>query len=178
MQLLSAQDLWQMPGDNRRELLSGELVELPYLGYQHGVLCTNLATCLHEHAHKHRLGDVVATGTGFILARDPDTVRGAALAFVSAARLPDGERPESYFPGAPDLAVEVVSPNDTNAEVEDKVDDYLKAGARLVWVVKPRRRTVTVHRPAQPPTMLRDTDTLTGDDVVPGFACPVAEVFA
>ena len=72
----------------------------------------------------------------------------------------------------------MVSPGDTNNEVEDKVDDYLTAGTKLVWVANPHRRTVTIHRPGAQPVMLRETDTLTGDDVVPGFACPVAEIFA
>jgi Uma2 family endonuclease len=178
MRLISAEDLWQMRGGDRRELVNGRLVSLPFLEFEHGVVTNAIATSLHQHAREKRLGEVVATGTGFILARNPDTIRGVDVAFVSNVRLPKGLRPLGYFPGPPDLAVEVVSPNDMLAEVEGKVDDYLTAGAKLVWIVNPWRKTVTVHRPQTQPTMLREADTLTGEDVVPDFRCTVAEIFA
>jgi Uma2 family endonuclease len=176
---LTAEELGRLPDNNeRRELIEGQLRRLPFHGFEHGVVVANLALPLTDHVQRHHLGVTVATGTGFLLARNPDTVRGADIAFVSNARLPASGRTTGYFPGPPDLAVEIVSPHDTLQDVEDKVDDYLAAGARLVWVVNPRRRTVTIHRPQTPPTMLRERDTLNGDDVVRGFACPVAEIFA
>jgi Uma2 family endonuclease len=177
-QILTADDLWRMPGDERRELVKGELRTMAPAGFEHGAVIMKLSVRLAQHVSANRLGLVLGAETGFLLSRHPDTVRGADVAFVSTPRLPKGPLPTSYFPGSPDLAVEVVSPNDTLVEVEDKVDDYLAAGTRLVWVVNPRRKTVTVHRPQTAPTMLRETDTLTGDDVVPDFACPVAEIFA
>jgi Uma2 family endonuclease len=177
-QLLTAEDLWRLPNNQRRELVKGELRTMAPAGFDHGAVIMNLSIRLAQHVKAKRLGIVVGAETGFLLARNPDTVRGADIAFVSTARLPQGERPQGYFPGPPDLAVEVISPGDTNAQVEDKVDDYLKAGARLVWVVNPRRRTVTIHRPQTPPAMLGETETLADDDVVPQFRCSVAEIFA
>jgi Uma2 family endonuclease len=177
--LLTADDLWRMPSDRRRELVKGEVRTMAPAGFEHGAVIDNLQFLLSNHVRKNRLGVVLGAETGFLLARDPDTVRGADIAFLSMSRLPEGGRPTGYFPGPPDLAVEVVSPNDTLTEVEDKVDDYLAAGTKLVWVVNPRRKTVTVHRPAAPPAMLGATDTLTADeDVIAGFRCGVAEIFA
>lgn len=177
-QLLTAEDLWRLPNNQRRELVKGELRTMAPAGFQHGAVILKLSIRLGVHVEKQTLGTTVGAETGFLLSRNPDTVRGADIAFVAAARLPQGLLPTGYFPGAPDLAVEVVSPNDTSAEVEDKVDEYLAAGAKLVWVVNPRRKTVTVHRPQAPLALLGETDTLTGDDVVPGFSCSLAEIFA
>lgn len=116
--------------------------------------------------------------TGFTLRRNPDTVRGADIAFVAASRIPASGRPVSFWSGAPDLAVEVLSPSDKIEEAEEKVDDYLSAGCRMVWVANPRRRTVTIYRPDAPPAIVGDTQELEGQDLVPGFRCNVAEVFA
>lgn len=177
-QILTAEDLWRLPNDRRRELVKGELRTMAPAGFEHGAVIDNLQFLLTAHVRKHRLGIVVGAETGFVLALNPDTVRGTDIAFVSSARLPQGERPRGYFPGAPDLAVEVVSPGDTDAEVQEKVEDYLKAGARLVWEVNPRRRTVTIHRPQCAPLQLCETDMLTDDVVVPQFSCSVKEIFA
>lgn len=176
--ILTAEQLLLVPGDQRCELVKGELISMAPAGFDHGAIISNLQFLLVQHVKKHRLGVVLGAETGFLLARNPDTVRAADIAFVTAVRVPAGPRPEGYFPGAPDLAVEVVSPRDTLADVEDKVDDYLKAGSSLVWVINPRRRTVTVHRPNQPPTLLRDMDTLADDTIIAGFACAVSEIFA
>jgi len=175
--MLNADELWQMPNLPRCELVKGELIMMSPGGFYHGAIIDNLEFLLTKHVREHKLGRVVGAETGFLLSRNPDTVRGADIAFVSAARLPVGEQPAGYFPGAPDLAVEVMSPGDTLAEVEDKVDDYLNAGARNVWVVNPRRRTVTIHAPGVPPVMLREAEMLEGGDVVPGFKCLVSEIF-
>lgn len=177
-QLLTAEDLLRMPGDQRCELVNGELISMAPAGFDHGAVIMNLSVRLANHVTHNKLGIVVGAETGFLLKRNPDTVRGADIAFVSAARLPQGNRPTGYFPGAPDLAVEVVSPGDVLKDVDDKVDDYLQTGARAVWVVNPRRRTVTVHRPNLPPEMLREVDTLSGGDVVSDFSCSVSDVFA
>ena len=96
----------------------------------------------------------------------------------SARRLEQTGVPKKFFPGAPDLAVGVVSPGDTMYEIEETVDDFLAAGTRLVWVVNPRRRTVTVYRPGPRVSILKEPDQLSGEEVVPGFACTVGELFA
>jgi Uma2 family endonuclease len=176
--LLTAEDLWRLPNNQRRELVKGELRTMAPAGFEHGAVIDNLQFRLSSHVRQHRLGIVLGAETGFLLRRNPDTVRGADIAFVATNRLPASGLPTGYFHGAPDLAVEVVSPNDTSAEVEDKVDEYLAAGAKLVWVVNPRRKTVTVYRPQTPLALLGETDTLTDEDVVPGFRCSIAEIFA
>ena len=177
-QLLTAEDLWRLPTGQRQELVKGALYTMAPAGFEHGAVIMNLSVRLATFVKTNRLGIVVGAETGFLLARNPDTVRGADIAFVTTSRLPQGGRPQGYFPGAPDLAVEIVSPNDTNAQVADKVEDYLNAGARLVWIVNPRSRTVTIHRAGQTPVLLGATDTLTDDQIVPGFECSIAEIFA
>jgi len=117
-----------------------------------------------------------AAETGFLLARDPDTVRAPDLAFVRAERAPPPSR--GYYPGAPDLAVEVLSPDDRPAYVRDKVGEWLEAGALAVWVVGPQRRTVAVHRTGEEPRLLDETETLRGGEPLPGFVLRVRDLFA
>jgi Uma2 family endonuclease len=147
-------------------------------GFDHGVVAMNLGAPLGQHVRAHRLGVVCGAETGFVLARDPDTVLAPDLAVVRQERLPQSGRPTTFWNGAPDLAVEVLSPSDTIFAVEEKVAAWLAAGTSLVWVVNPRSRAVTVHRPGRPPRTLLESETLDGEDVVPGFRLPVAEIFA
>ena len=121
---------------------------------------------------------VVLTQGGFLLSRHPDTVRAPDIAFIHKHNFPAALPEDSFWPGAPDLAVEVVSPNDTIREIEERVRAWLEAGTKMVWVVNPKRRTVSVHRSATDPTTLTEKDELTGGDVVPGFRCRVRDVFA
>jgi len=127
---------------------------------------------------EQNLGQVFCAETGFLLARDPDTVRAPDIAFVHKDRLSTGAVEETFWPGAPDLAVEVVSPGDTIREIDEKAKAWLAAGASLVWVVNPAWRNVTVYRsPTDIKTLSEDAE-LTGEDVVPGFRCRVADIFA
>jgi Uma2 family endonuclease len=176
--LMTAEDLWNMPDDGtRRELVRGELRTRPPAGFEHGDIGLTLGAMLKEHVKKNRLGKAVGADTGFILARDPDVVRAPDAGFVSRARIEQLGVPKQFFPGAPDLAVEIVSPGDTMYEIEEKVDDFLAAGTRLVWVVNPRRRTVTVYRPGPQVDILKEAEQLSGEDVVPGFTCRVGDLF-
>jgi Uma2 family endonuclease len=176
--LMTAEDLWRLPDDNTcRELVRGELRRRPLAGFEHGVINATFAAIFCRHIRVPRIGAAVGAGTGFILARNPDTVRAPDVAFVSQARLEQTGIPKKFFPGAPDLAVEVVSPSDTMEEIEEKVDDFLAAGTQLVWVVNPRRRSVTVYRPGPRVNILKEPDELAGEDVVPGFACRVGDLF-
>jgi Uma2 family endonuclease len=175
--LLTADDLWRMQTGERHELVKGELRTVAPSGFDHGAVMFNLGRRLANYVAEHKLGVVVGGETGFRLMKEPDTVRGADVAFVAASRIPASGRPATYFEGAPDLAVEILSPGDTVAELEEKVDDYLAAGARAVWVVNPRRRSVTIYRPRENPTVLRDDASVTAEDIVPGFSCRVADVF-
>lgn len=178
-QLLTADDLWNMPDHGgHRELVKGELRDMAPAGFEHGAVGMNLATALANFVRAHDLGVVVAAETGFILSRNPDTVRAPDLGFIRKSRIPADGLTVQYWPGAPDLAVEVISPWDKNYEVDEKVEDYLAAGTQLVWVVNPRRKRVTVYQPGIPEQILTVADTLDGQDVVPGFRCPVKDIFA
>jgi Uma2 family endonuclease len=176
--LLTADDLWRLPNDGmRHELVKGVLHTMAPPGFEHGVIGIKLSTPLEQHVNTNKLGLVVAAETGFLIATNPDTVRAPDIGFVRQDRIQTIGIPKKYWPGAPDLAVEVVSPGDTVFEVDDKVQEWLDAGAGLVWVVNPRRRTVTVHRPGVAPVILTTADTLDGLQVVPGFTLPVAKIF-
>ena len=132
---------------------------------------------LRNHVRSLGLGQVFAAETGFTLQRNPDTVRAPDAAFVAKDRMPQGETPDGYLALAPDLAIEVISPNDRPRAVREKVADWLNAGTRLVWVIYPSSRTVTVHRPPSSVEELGGEDTLDGAEVVPGFTCRVEELF-
>jgi len=177
-QLQTADDLWHLPDDGlRRELVKGVVCTIPPAGFEHGVVTINLSTPLDQHVRPNRLGVVVGAETGFLIATNPDTVRAPDIGFVRQARIQATGIPRQYWPGAPDLAIEIVSPNDRVFEVDDKVQEWLNAGAALVWVVNPRPRTVTVHRQGGTATLLTTNDVLTGEQVVPGFSIRVADIF-
>jgi len=145
-------------------------------GSRHGALTTRMAVLLDQHARPHNLGTIMIMG-GFKLATNPDTVREPDLAFVRRDRIPGAGLPDGFWPGAPDLAVEIRSPVDRQSEVLAKVHDYLARGVRLVWVVDPKERAVTVHRPQSPPVALGAGDVLDGGDVLAGFSCEVGRIF-
>jgi Uma2 family endonuclease len=146
-------------------------------GADHGGVTNKFAYLLTAHVEARKLGKVFAAETGFVLSRKPDTVVGADVAFIRANRIPAEGLPKGFWEGAPDLAVETISPSDALEDVEDKVDAYLAAGAHAVVVLNPRRKTVTTHRPGQNPLVQHVGEILQLDDEVPGFSCPVAAVF-
>ena len=177
-QLITADELLRMPDDgNRRELVSGELREMTPAGHEHGRYTMRFSVPLGQHVDDNNLGVVYAAETGFQLSTNPDTVRAPDVAFVSRERAASVSAGPGYFPGAPDLAVEVVSPGDTYAEVESKVEDWLRAGCRLVVVVNPRNQTLKTCRALTDIAVLTVDDTLDAGDVVPGFRLPVRKVF-
>ena len=161
----------------RTELVGGGLVVMAPAGGRHGEVAHTLALFIGIHVRNRNLGRVFAAETGFVLRRDPDTVRAPDVAFVAAERLKAEETPTGFVEAAPDLAVEVVSPGDSTAAVQDKVQDWLEAGARLVWVVCPRTRSVVVHRPGHPVETLHAGDVLEGGSVLEDFAVPVRDLF-
>jgi Uma2 family endonuclease len=177
-QLISADQLLAWPDDGRRhELVAGFVVSEPPASFRHGDIAAGVFRRLIEFVRQNDLGRVVSTETGFLLARDPDTVRAPDMAFVSRSSIERAGRFRGFFPGAPDLAVEILSPSERPADVHAKIGDYLAAGARLVWVVDPSRRQVRVHRSLLHPSILHDTEMLEGDDVLPGFRVRVARLF-
>ena len=176
---MTADELLAMPDDGFcYELVKGELIRMPPPGFGHGVQTIKLTTPLDIHVTAHRLGVVCAAETGFLLAQNPDTVRAPDIAFVRRERIERAGEVKGYWIGAPDLAVEVTSPGDTKREVDNKVAEWLEAGARMVWLVSPKLRTVTVYRSLTNIVVLTEKDTLDGGDVVPGFQIRVAEIFS
>ncbi len=146
-------------------------------GFGHGRIANRISVRLGTFVEERSLGVVTTAETGFQIGRDPDTVRAPDVAFVRAERLPAIE-PLGYFQGAPDLAVEVLSPQDRAGEAVAKVQDWLDADCREVWVVDPRTRTVTVYRGGNEALVLHASDTLACGELLHGFSIPVAEIFA
>jgi Uma2 family endonuclease len=176
--LVTAEEFARIPDDGfHYELILGRVVRMNPPGGRHGALSTRLAILIGQHVEAHNLG-VLLTPAGFKIAANPDTVREPDLAFVAIERIPGAGIPDGFWPGPPDLAVEITSPGDRQREIREKVRDYLERGVRLVWVVDPRTRTVTVHRPHLTPETLGVDDTLDGEDVVIGFSCGVSRIFA
>lgn len=176
--LITAEELSQLPDDGcRYELSQGVLVAMPPAGGWHGENSSEISWHLSSFIRPRALGRVYVSETGFVLARDPDVVRAPDVAFVANDRLPPARDREGYLPLAPDLAIEVVSPHDRQSDVMDKVLEYLDAGTRLVWVVEPRRRTVTVWTPDRTARILTEDDELDGGDVLPGFRLSIADIF-
>ncbi len=176
--LVTAEDLLDMPGDLRCELVEGEVVELSPTKAPHGIVSSKIDRLIGSFVEEHRLGVTGTAEVGYVLRRDPDTVRAPDVSFVSRKRIPADGIPDSYWPFAPDLAVEVVSPSDGIEDLISKVGEYLSAGSRLVWVVSPRTQSVTAYLPNGEARLLRADDTLDGGEVLPGFSVPVRELFA
>lgn len=177
-QRMTAEELWEMPEipGKRFELVRGELVELPGAGGAHGFLALWIGALLLRFAMEHDLGVVCGDSTSYVLQHDPDVVRIPDVSFVAKARVPETGVPTGYWPFAPDLAVEIVSPTDRAEDVHAKVLEYLEAGTRLVWVLWPRDRRVTVYPSAAAGYELGPDDVLDGGDVLPGFQYRVSEM--
>lgn len=179
VRVVTAEELLRMPDDGfRYELVRGELRKMSPAGHTHGRVAMRFGSRLDHYVDAHDLGVVYAAETGFLIDRDPDTVRAPDVAFVRRDRLELADRSRGYFPEAPDLAVEVISPGDTYSEVEEKAMAWLAAGTRMVLVVDPRRRTVTRYRSFGDITILTEADIIDGEDVVPGWTIRVADLFA
>ena len=173
---LTAEELFHHPDSKYLELIRGvpRVCEPP--GGLHGQLAMRLGGRLDEHVNRLGLGTVLVEA-GYVLRRAPDTVRGPDISFLSIERMSPDRIPVQFIPGAPDLAVEILSPDDRWSEMEEKVADYLEAGARMVWLVDPRERRVLVRYPDRASIVIAADGTLGGEDVVPGFALPLADLF-
>jgi Uma2 family endonuclease len=173
---VTAEELFHYPGSKHYELVRGvpRVGEPP--GGVHGRIAARIAARLGDHVERLGLGTVLVEA-GYVLQRATDTVRGPDISFVSHARLPPDRIPEQFIPGAPDLAVEILSPNSRWSEVEEKIADYFGAGTRLVWLVDPSERRAIVRYADRPPRGLTGRDLLDGEEVVPGFALLPTELF-
>jgi len=163
--------------DGKAELVRGELRVTPPPGAPHGTAAINLVVILANHVRAQGLGRAFGDSFGYELVRLPRTVRVPDGSFVRADRLPPAGIGPGLLKFAPDIAIEVLSPSEMASELEEKLDDYLFSGTQLVWVVDPVRRTVMIVAADAPVRWLREADTLDGGTVVPGFTCPVSEIF-
>ena len=172
-------DLWELSHrmGKRYELVKGELRELAPASDEHGYVAGRLFGKVFQYVESTGSGYTFAAETGFVLREEPATVRAPDLAYVSRERAPQ-QWSHHFARFVPDLVAEVVSPADTYSEVVRKVQDWLTAGVKVVWVVDPESRQVSVHRAGQPVRILNENDTLSGEEVLPGFACKVSEIFA
>lgn len=175
--LITAEEFLELPKSlNKPELVDGEVVEMSPVGMPHGVVQLALGALMQAHVKREKQGKVMSE-VGFILTRNPDTVRAPDISFVSAAQLRERPRSEGYYEGYPDLAVEVISPGDRMRDVEEKLQQYFDAGTRLVWLVRPEARVVMMRYPNGRGQILRGEDVLSGEDVLPGFEIKLTDLF-
>ena len=159
-------------------MVKGKVYEMPPAGARHGNVAMQIGILLGGFVRANNLGRTFAAETGFILRRGPDTVRAPDASFVARDRLTSGELPTGFLEMAPDLAVEVVSPDDSRREIREKSESWIQAGTRLVWVIDPASRSATVYSSNGDVREVEEDGILDGEDSVPGFACSPSELFA
>ena len=181
----TVEDLWKLSHDpendlRRFELSEGILIEMSPAGSVHGKYALKFGRRMGNFVEEHKLGETTAAETGYVLYKNPkgkDTVRAPDVGFIAAARVPKDGLPDGYFPGAPDLAVEVISPNDEADDVQLRVTQFLKYGTRMVVLVYPKSQTVVVHTLTGSKTIDINSE-FDGGDVLPGFKLAVRDIFA
>lgn len=178
-QLFTADEFLHMPKEEtwRCELVEGVIIKMSPAGIEHGAIRVNIAFLLAQHVKANKLGVVLAAETGYKVASDPDTVLAPDASFIRQQEFERVGMTKKFWPGAPDLAVEVMSPDDSVRKTDEKAKAWLAHGARMVWVVNPNRRTISVYRPGADAVILTMSDSLDGEAVVPGFRCDVKEIF-
>jgi Uma2 family endonuclease len=171
------EELMALPKDgHKHELINGEIIESP-TGYRHEDIAAAVLMAMRLHVRQHKLGSVCGSSLGCWMASgnllSPD------VSFIHKSRVPRGrEAVKRYFQGAPDLVVEVLSPWDRTIRIRDKMVEYFDSGARLAWVINPEEKSTLVYRGAEAEHLLRLTDALDGENVLPGFRLPLEELFA
>ena len=177
--LMTAAELLAMPDDgfHRYELVNGELITMPPAGGEHGAIGIRAAVRIGVFVEQNDLGVIFNSDTGFIVETDPDTIRAPDVSFLRKENIPPDGIPKGFIPGAPDLAIEVISPSDSYTEVAEKVAQLLEAGTQLVVLIDPRTRTIALHHHDGAIDRLTEADTLTFSEVLPGFECPIGELF-
>jgi Uma2 family endonuclease len=177
--LLTAEEFSRLPDPpdgSHQELVRGVVVTMSRPRGPHGYCCAAITGAIWAYLKEHRIGSVFSNDTGIVTESAPDTVRGPDVFYFSLERLPTVPETE-YMRIGPDLAVEVLSPSNRRAGILEKIREYLVVGTRIVWVLSPEDRSVTIHRVAEEGKVLYSGATLTGEDVLPGFSVPVAELF-
>jgi Uma2 family endonuclease len=174
----TAEELFDLPDNGgRNELLNGELVAMSPINQRHWQVAARILYLLQRFLEDHPVGEA-GMELGCILARNPDVVLAPDVVFIRAARIATGALPERFFEGAPDLAVEVLSPSESAQEIETKLEKYLDAETPLVWIVNPKTQSVAVYQHGAPVKMLKQHDVISGEQILAGFSCKVGEFFA
>ena len=168
----------QLEIDCNYEIIRGERFEMPPAGFDHGDIALAIGAALRQFARDTGLGRVAGAETGYVISEDPETMLAPDASFVLIDRLPPRDERRRFLRLAPDLVVEVVSPNDSASYVQRKVIEYLNNGVRLVWIVDPEHETVTVYDDHGTVQFLDSDDNLDGGEVLPGFCVAVADLFA
>jgi len=177
--LLTAEQFALLPSPedgSQQELVNGVIVTMPPPSTYHGLCCNEIVFRLNAHVRPQKLGHVAINDGGILVSRKPDTVRGPDIAYWSRERMPEPPR-TGYAEIAPDLVVEVMSPSDVFTQMLRKVQQYLRAGVGEIWIVVPDDRSIAVCRGGREQVILSNGETLTGSEVLPGFSCPVADLF-
>ena len=171
----TADELFANPPDGPWELVRGELRHISPAGSKHGWVISRITRSITDHVERERLGYVFGAETGFVIETNPDSVRAPDVAFVRKERVV-GELPDQFFPGAPDIAVEVLSPSDSASAVQEKSEDWLNAGCHEVWLVDPRRETASKCTLSETGMVTQSVSSLTSQ-LLPEFELPVASIF-
>jgi Uma2 family endonuclease len=177
VKLLTAEEFFLLPNPDdgsQQELVRGEVITMPPPGGMDGVCCLKAGRRIGNFVEERELGTVTSNDTGFVTERGPDSVRGPDIAHWSKNRLP--VVPVCYIEVAPSLLVEVLSPSNTSKQIRGKLKEYFAKGVRIVWVIAPEDRTLTIYRTPDEGRLLHETATATGEDVLPGFTCRVSDL--
>jgi Uma2 family endonuclease len=176
--LMTAEELMQLNDDGfRHELINGELITMPLPGTPHGRITARLSGRLEDFVWEHDLGEVYAE-SGFKLTANPDTVLGPDITFVSKHRLQEAGEVKGYWPGPPDLAVEVLSPSDRPSMVKTRISRLFAYGVKQLWIVNPKDHTVTIYRSFSDSQTFSGSDHLEADDILPGFRISLNRIFS
>jgi Uma2 family endonuclease len=176
-QLVTGEQLYTMSGIGPAELVSGEIIYHMPTGHEHGFIEAIIAGLFLDFNRQHKFGRVLTGEVGIYTTRNPDTVRAADIAFISYERLGQAKG-KGYLTVAPEVVVEVMSPDDKWSEVQEKLEEYFEAGVLTILVVNPRRKEIHVYRSLDDWNRLTTADELMLESVLPGFRAPVAEIFA
>lgn len=175
LNLMTVEEFWKQYAGKPYDLINGEIAEVMPTGFQHGQIEHRLSRLMSTVVDEHQLGAMLVGEVGVQLG--PHTVRGVDIAFVSNASMAKIKEPGKYLPFGPDLIAEIVSPSNTANEIAAKVDEYLRAGTRLVWIVYPDLRRVDIYEASGRFRSLKAGETLDGGDVLPGLQIPIADLF-
>ena len=174
---MTSEELLALGDIGRCELVKGRIVRMSPTGFEHGDYECNFAEYLKAFVRKHKLGKIVVGEVGIYIRRNPDTIRAADAIFISHERLAQRKQKRGFLDVAPELVVEIMSPDDRWLDIDEKLSEYFSIGVRLVWVANPARKVVYAYRSLTDVSEFTEKDSLPGDDVLPGFSVPVSQLF-